>query len=62
MLPPADAAGSQFADLQDDPLHLDAQETSRSRDPLYAGNLDRVFSEFWNSLEDELFRGVTSSV
>ncbi len=55
MLPPADEAGSQFADPQDDPMHLDGQETSHSRDPLYAENLDRVYAESWESVEDELF-------
>ncbi len=59
-LPLADEARSHFTDPQDDPLDLGGQEASRSGDPLSAENLDRVFSEFWESLEDELFQGMTS--
>ena len=59
-LPLAQKAGSQFTDPQDDPLDLDGQETSPSRDPLSTENLDRLFAESWESVEDELFRRTTS--
>ena len=60
-LPLAEEAGSPFADPQDNPLDLDGQETSPSRDPLSTEDLDRLFAEAWESVEDELFRGTTSS-
>ena len=60
LLPLAAEIGSRFAEPQDDPLDLDGQETSLSRDLLDAKNLDRVFSEFWESLGDELIGGINS--
>ncbi len=44
----------------DTDLGWNVKAASRSRDPLSTENLDRLFAESWESVEDELFRGTTS--
>ncbi len=44
----------------DSDLGWNVKAVSRSRDPLSNENLDRLFAESWESVEDELFRGTTS--
>ncbi len=45
----------------DTDLGWNVKAASRSRDPLSTENLDRLFAESWESVEDQLFRRTTSS-